>query len=52
MNELNDVLLWVTIEGAPGKIEVQMWLSAFGIPQDRMEKFEKQWSAQLQKTFA
>jgi hypothetical protein len=50
--ELNDALFWVTIEGAPGKIEVQIWLSAFGLPQAKIESFEKQWSAQLAKIFA
>jgi len=49
--ELNDALFWVTIEGAPGKIEVQIWLSAFGLPQAKIESFEKQWSAQLEKIF-
>ncbi|HEY6263397.1 MAG TPA: hypothetical protein VIW93_01225 [Candidatus Acidoferrum sp.] len=44
MRELNDALMWVTIEGAPGKIEVQIWLSAFNIPHDTIKKFEKDWS--------
>jgi hypothetical protein len=44
VRELNDALMWVTIEGAPGKIEVQIWLSAFNIPHDTIKKFEKDWS--------
>jgi hypothetical protein len=28
--------MWVTFEGTTGKIEVQIWLSAFGLPEARM----------------
>jgi hypothetical protein len=52
VRELNDALPWVTIEGAPGKIEVQIWLSTFNLPQDRITRFEKDWSTQLQKIFS
>ena len=33
VGELNDALVWLTIEGLSGKIEAQLWLSAFGVPQ-------------------
>jgi hypothetical protein len=49
VRELNDALLWVTRDGAPEKIEVQIWLSAFNIPQESVKKFEKNWSAQREK---
>jgi hypothetical protein len=42
----------VVTEDAPGKIEVQIWLSAFNLPQDKLDKFEKDWSAQLRKIFS
>jgi hypothetical protein len=39
----------VTIEGAPEKkIDVQVWLSAFGVSQDQIEKFEIEWPPHLQ----
>jgi hypothetical protein len=44
--------VWVATEGVPGKIEVQIWLSAFNLPQDKLDKFEKDWSAQLHKMFS
>jgi hypothetical protein len=52
VRELIDALMWVTIEGAPEKIEVQIWLSAFNIPHDTIRKFENDWSTQLQKKFS
>jgi hypothetical protein len=41
----------VATEDAQGKIEVQIWLSAFNLPQDKLDEFEKDWSAQLRKIF-
>jgi hypothetical protein len=29
----------VRIEGIPGKIEAQLWLSAFGLPQPQLDSF-------------
>jgi uncharacterized protein YndB with AHSA1/START domain len=52
VRELNDALFWLTIEGAPGKIEVQIWLSSFSLPQAKIETFEKDWSAQLKQIFS
>jgi hypothetical protein len=43
LRELNDALVWVIAEGAPGKIEVQIRLSAFNIPHDTIRKFGKDW---------
>jgi uncharacterized protein YndB with AHSA1/START domain len=51
VRELNDALLWLTIEGAPGKIEVQAWLSAFGLPQSAVDEFAKKWEARLKQVF-
>jgi hypothetical protein len=52
VRELNDAPLWVTMDGVPEKIEVQIWLSAFNIPHDTIRKFGKDWSTQLQKIFS
>lgn len=49
VRELNDSLFWLTLEGTPGKIEVQIWLSAFGVPEEQVSAFSKSWEAQLQK---
>jgi uncharacterized protein YndB with AHSA1/START domain len=51
IHELNDALLWLTIEGAPGSIEVQAWLSAFAVVPARVEGFGKDWARRLQEIF-
>jgi hypothetical protein len=43
VRELNGALMRVTIEGAPGKIEVQIRLSALNIPHGTIRKFENDW---------
>jgi hypothetical protein len=52
VRQLNDALLWFTIEGVPGKIEVQAWLSAFGLAQSRVDEFARNWQARPAKIFA
>lgn len=47
VRELNDALLWLTIEGTPGSIEAQAWLSAFGIEPARVKEFESVWEKRL-----
>jgi hypothetical protein len=51
VESLNDALFWLTIEGAPGKHDVQLWLSAYGLSQAEVEAFEKNWSGVLQELF-
>jgi uncharacterized protein YndB with AHSA1/START domain len=51
VRELNDALLWLTIEGTPGKIEVQAWLSAFSVPHAQVEAFGKKWEQRLREIF-
>lgn len=51
VRELNDALLWLTIEGVPGSIEVQAWLSAFGLQPSQVEAFEKNWKQRLREIF-
>ncbi len=52
VKELNDALLWVTIEGVPGKLEVQLWLSAYSIPQARVDDFGRHGTELLERIFA
>ncbi len=51
IRELNDALLWITIEGPPDKIEVQAWLSAYSVPPAQVEAFRKKWQQRLQEIF-
>jgi hypothetical protein len=51
VNELNDALFWVTIEGAPGSIEAQIWFSAFSLEKSAVERFENMWKKRLQEVF-
>jgi hypothetical protein len=52
VRELNDALFWLTIEGVRGKIEAQVWLSAFGLPQSDVEEFGRKWEARLKQIFS
>jgi uncharacterized protein YndB with AHSA1/START domain len=52
VRELNDALLWLTIEGVPGSTEVQAWLSTFGLEASKLESFEKTWERRLQEVFS
>jgi uncharacterized protein YndB with AHSA1/START domain len=51
VRELNDALLWITIEGPPDKIEVQVWLSTFSMPPAQVTALEKKWQQRLQEIF-
>lgn len=51
LRELNDALLWLTIEGPPDKIEVQAWLSAFSLDASQVEAFGKKWEQRLKEIF-
>jgi hypothetical protein len=48
--EWNDALLWATIEGW-GELEVQLWLSASGLPSTVVSEWENHWRQQLDKIF-
>jgi uncharacterized protein YndB with AHSA1/START domain len=52
VRELNDALLWFTIEGSPGQIQVQAWLSAFELPQSELENFTAKWEPRLKEIFS
>jgi hypothetical protein len=52
IKELNDTLFWLTIEGAPGQIEAQIWLSFFSLPESQVKQFESIWQNRLQEIFA
>jgi len=49
VEQLNDALLWLTIEGAPGNLDVQLWLSAYGAQSSDVKAFEDRWGAQLER---
>lgn len=51
VESLNDALLWLTIEGAPGNHEVQLWLSAYGLPAGQVTAFGDQWTGVLERIF-
>lgn len=52
VDQLNDALFWLTIEGAPGKHEVQLWLSAYGLPASQVAAIGDQWFGVLERLFA
>jgi len=47
--ELNEALFWITIEGMPGKIEAQIWLSSFGLGQKSLDEFSSYWDKRLRE---
>jgi uncharacterized protein YndB with AHSA1/START domain len=51
VRELNDALLWLTIEGPPESIEVQAWLSAFALDPAQVEAFQNKWQQRLHEIF-
>ncbi len=51
VDELHAALLWLSIEGSGAKHEVQLWLSAYGVPQGRLDSLGNRWSGFL-KEFA
>ena len=52
VNELNNALLLLTIEGAPDKIEAQLWLSAYDVPESQVKRFESEWKTRLHEIFS
>ena len=52
VRELNDALFWLTLEGPAPDLDVQIWLSAFGLPQQTLQSFESKWSARLKEIFS
>jgi uncharacterized protein YndB with AHSA1/START domain len=49
IDSLNGALAWLTIEGAGGTFEAQLWFSTYGLAQERVTQLETQWNAQFQK---
>jgi uncharacterized protein YndB with AHSA1/START domain len=52
VRELNDALFWLTIEGSGPEHEIQLWLSSYGVPQAKVESFEREWAGVLSRIFA
>ena len=48
---LNDALLWLTIEGAGPKHDVQLWFSTYGLAQSKVDELAKGWQAELRRIF-
>jgi uncharacterized protein YndB with AHSA1/START domain len=51
VKELKDALLWFTIEGTAPNLEVQAWLSAFGLPEKDVQEFGERWEKKLKAVF-
>jgi uncharacterized protein YndB with AHSA1/START domain len=51
VESLHDALFWVTMEGAPGKLDVQLWLSAYGLSQNDADAFAARWQTVLERLF-
>jgi hypothetical protein len=49
VDSLNGALAWLTIEGAGGTFEAQLWFSTYGLPQERVTELETRWKAEFQK---
>ncbi len=52
IRELNDALLWFTIEGTPGKIDAQIWLSAWGVGESRLDAVRDKLAIRLREALA
>lgn len=52
VRNLNDALFWLTIEGITGEHEAQIWLSAYNLSQAKVEAFERDWGAVLERVVA
>jgi uncharacterized protein YndB with AHSA1/START domain len=49
VKELNDALLWLTIEGAGPRHDAQLWFSTYQLPADRVRALESTWAEQLKR---
>ena len=49
VDSLNGALAWLTIEGAGGTFEAQLWFSTYGLLQERVTELETRWKAEFQK---
>jgi uncharacterized protein YndB with AHSA1/START domain len=51
IESLNGALAWLTVEGAGGTFEAQLWFSTYGLPQQRVTHLESHWNAEFQRIF-
>jgi uncharacterized protein YndB with AHSA1/START domain len=51
VTEWNDLLFWVSLEGGDGNVNGQIWISTFGVPQNRVDELNSIWSGRLKKLF-
>ncbi|HME11650.1 MAG TPA: SRPBCC domain-containing protein [Candidatus Acidoferrum sp.] len=52
VSQWNDALLWASIEGTSGELEVQLWLSAFGLTPAVVGSWENRWRQKLEQIFS
>ena len=51
LEELNKALLWFSIEGTAPNLEVQVWLSAYGLSQRQVNDFSDRWEKHIRTIF-
>jgi hypothetical protein len=49
IDSLNGALAWLTVGGAGGTSEAQLWFATYELRQERVTERETQWNAQFQK---
>jgi len=49
VEQLNDGLAWLTIEGAAPPHDVQLWFSTYGVAEARVKQLEARWAEELQR---
>ena len=45
--EWDDALFWVSLEGVDANVNAQIWISTFGVPQNRVDELNSIWSGRL-----
>ena len=49
VDQLNNALARLTVEGAGAAFEAELWFSTYGLPQAQVSEIEKRWSGTLEK---
>jgi hypothetical protein len=49
VDALNGALAWLTIEGAGGTFDAQLWFLTYGLSQERVTELETLWAEQIKK---
>ncbi len=51
VDQMNNGLFRVEVEGAQGANEINVWLSTYGVSQNEIENFERKWSSLLKRLY-